>query len=142
MLRDRLPKALLESGAAFNSCVRPRTDTSGLDVWYLPAGQPNGWLVHGMEVRYGFDPSGRVVRDSSIIVERLRGAPPDTAFTLTIVVENVEELPTVGQLFFALANKKNFKTVNISTPRFVSALYNNEGQWMWIHATREKSGPH
>jgi hypothetical protein len=131
----RLPAVAREARARFNAYVRP-TQGGGLELWYLPAWQPNGWLIHGMEFYYRVDSSGHHVVDSSAVVTTLRGSPPDTTKVLDIFNDQ-RELPTVGQAFFALYYGRYFKAVYIRSRDFVSTFLNTNGTQAWIHALRQ-----
>ena len=132
----RLPAAATRSGARFNVYVRPAA-AGELDLWYLPAWQTNGWLIHGMEFHYRVDASGARIVDSSAVVSPLRGSRPDSTQVIDIVNDE-RELPTVGQAFFALYYGRYFKTVYIRSRGFVSTFVNRDGSVAWVHAIRQE----
>jgi hypothetical protein len=132
----RLPAAAVRSGARFNTYVRP-IPGGGLELWYLPAWQPNGWLIHGMEFYYRVDSTGTRITDSSAVVSPLRGSRPDTTKVLNIANEE-RELPTVGQAFFALYYGRYFDRVYIRSRDFVSTFVNRGESRVWLHALKHE----
>ena len=131
----RLPDTLAATGARFNTYVRPAAN-GGLDIWYLPAWQTNGWIIHGMEFYYRVDSTGRSILDSTSLITRLRGSRPDSSLVLDI--ENGErELPTVGQAFFAFYYGRYFKHVFIRNRDFVSTVSRQDGEPTWFHMLPE-----
>ena len=131
----RMPDEVVQTGARFNAFVRRRSD-GAVEAFSIPAWQTNGWLIHGVELRFAFDSAGRVARDSTVIVTPLRGAPADTAREL--VLDNEErDLPTLGQVFFLLAYHRQFRQVRIVSRDFVTVLNDMNGELAWLHAARD-----
>lgn len=127
----RMPAAA--TGAEFNTFVRE--GPNGPEVWMLPAWQRNGWLVWGMELRYDFDSSGRSVRDSSVVLDTLRGARPDTSTSIYLVNRH-DDVPSVGEIFFVMSYHKQFARVRVYTRRFVTELFDQKGTVAWLHVVR------
>lgn len=133
----RLPPAVTESRAAFNTFVR-RDSVGAVEVWFLPAWQANGWLVYGTELRYGYDREGSVLLDSTALVEPLRGVPADT--TRELLIDNeARELPTVGQTFFLLRYHRELRSVRVLSRGHVTTYFDRDGQQAWITAERRDS---
>src|SRR5690606_18849529 len=93
-------EARVPRGLRMNQYVRERAD-GHLEVWYLPAWQPSGFIVHGAQLAYRLDPAARAVVDSSIAFQPLRGARPDTSGIFSIH-EAAEDVPSVGSIFLVL----------------------------------------
>lgn len=131
----RLPVAVRASGARFNVLVRPLPDST-LEVWTLPAWQPDGWLLYGIEARYRVDPIARRVLDSSLVVEELRGSQPDSTLALTIG-NDTRELPTVGQTFFMPYYGQHLQLVRVRSRDFRSMYHEDGGGDSRMHTLRE-----
>ena len=139
MTRARLPAEVRDEGVQLTSFVQPRTD-GAIDVWYLPAFQPDGWAVYGIELRYTLDPSAHRVTDSSVVVGTLRGSLLDS--TVTIEIDNGgNSMPTVGQAFFAMLYASEFEAILINDRDFISELAMSGGKRAWVHDRRERSPP-
>src|SRR5205085_3241032 len=104
--RRRLPAELHKSGLRFNSYVRGRED-GGIDVWYVPAWQSNGWIVYGAEFLYVLDGTGRSVRDSVVRVGQLTGVRPDATASVNLRSE-APGIATVAELLFIHLYTKRF----------------------------------
>ena len=130
----RLPAAARESRARFNAYVRPLR-AGGLELWYLPAWQLDGLLIHGMEFYYRVDSSGGRVVDSSYFVTPLRGGVPDTT-QIVDIFNDAREVPTVGQAFFAYYYGRHFRAVYVHNRDFVTTFLDKAGGRTWIHALR------
>jgi hypothetical protein len=126
--RSLLPVEVTERLGHFNWYVRNRND-GHLDVWYVPAGLPQGMILFGPEFHYVFGGDGRDLLDSSIVAAELQGAYPDTTLVLDIDNES-REVPTVGQILFILRFGTFFKLVRIWNRRFVTAVV--EGHWTQV----------
>ncbi|MFN2602900.1 MAG: hypothetical protein ABR582_09125 [Gemmatimonadaceae bacterium] len=133
--RRRLPPEIQKAGLRFNSYVRERED-GGIDVWYVPAWQQNGWIVYGAEFQYILDGSGRSVKDSIVRVGRLEGARPDSTASISLHPEG-PGVPTVAELLFVHLYTKYFAHVRVFTRDWVSELFHANRQWAWIHALRQ-----
>ena len=131
---ERVPSAIRESHARFNTYVRPRAD-GALDVWLIPAWQPDGVIVYGAELRYGVRDDGTVA-DSAVIVGALRAVRPDS--TARLVLDNRErEVPTVGQTLFLLLYRRYFGGVSVRSRDYVSTLVRTPDGEAWLHAHRD-----
>lgn len=118
----------------FNGYVR-RLPSRQVEVWYLPAWQPNGLLVEGAELRYLLDSTASSIVDSTVSIGKLAGWVADTGAAIHID-DRSREAAGVGPLFVLLAYGWAFKQVYIETRRFRSALYRGPGGPAWMHALR------
>lgn len=126
--------ARVPRGLRMNQYVRERDD-GHTEVWYLPAWQPNGFIVHGAQLMYLFDPSVRQAVDSSFVLNPLRGARPDTTGIFT-VYEKGEIVPSVGGIFLMLRYHPFFNRIYVHSRDFVSSIV-ARGEGAWIHAVRQ-----
>lgn len=139
MTRARLPDDVRDEGIQLTTFVRPRPD-GALDVWYLPAFQPDGWAVYGIELRYVLDAAARRVTDSALVVGTLRGSLLDS--TVTIEIDNERStMPTVGEAFFAMLYASRFDAVVIRNRDFISEFAAVDGARAWVHDRRERPPP-
>lgn len=137
--KRRLLVSLQQSGVRFNSYVREH-DAGGIDVWFVPSWQSNGWILYGAEFHYRLDAGGRTVQDSVVRLGSLKGARPDSTATVHLVHPD-PGIPTVAQILFIRLYTKYFAHVRVITRDWVTELYNRDGQQAWFHALRkEKAG--
>ncbi len=137
--RRRLPAEVHKTGLRFNSYVRERAD-GGIDVWYVPAWQPNGWIVYGAEFQYILDGTGRSVTDSVVRVGRLEGAQPDTTASVNLRPE-APGITTVAELLFIHLYNKHFAHVRVFTRDWVTELIHPNGKEAWVHVLRYERPP-
>lgn len=130
----RLPHAAAMGRVRYNTFVS--RSVAGPEVWLLPAWQPNGWLVWGVELRYAFDPTGRTVRDSTTVLTPIRGARPDTTMDLR-VDSSSPDVPTVGETFFMIRYHALFHAVRVYTRRFATTLFDHGGTKAWLTVVRD-----
>lgn len=118
----------------FNQYVRDRSD-GRIGVRYLPAGLPNGMILHGPEYHFVFGQEGRNLVESSAVEAELHGTYPDTSRVLDINNE-ARAVPTVGQVFFVRRFGSSFQGIRIWNRRFVSSLVDGR----WVHVLKEMIG--
>lgn len=139
MTRSRLPADVRDEGVQLTTSVRARPDGT-LDVWYLPAFQPDGWAVYGVELRYRVDSMARKVVDSTAVIGTLRGSLLDS--TVTIDIDNTRNaMPTVGQAFFATLYASRFAAIVIENRDFVSELVPGDRGRVWRHDRKDGVNP-
>lgn len=129
-----LPTQFTKSGLRFNPYVEP--DGNNLQVWILPAWQPNGAAVFGAEAEYTFDSSGHSLRSSRVIPGPIRWYRPDPTVEFRID-SNSPDTPTVGDIFFFYLVRPYFKSIRIQTPKYSSTQLRTASGYVWIHAVRE-----
>lgn len=105
-----------------------------LEVWVLPATDPDGMVLYGSTARYRFDPSGEQCLDSTIVFDRIRGFNPRTTRRITLN-NRQRRIPTVGQLFFMLINQPHFIDMRIEN-RTMLTYYHPEQNALspWINS--------
>jgi hypothetical protein len=116
-----------------NSYVR-EGENGEIEAWFLPAWQPNGFIVYGAQMTFVFDSSGRRLIDSTVMVNELRGARPDTTGIFS-VYENNNSVPSVASIFLMLAYHSYFSHVYAYSRNFLSSFLPRE-EGVWIHAVR------
>ena len=124
----------------FNSYVRERND-GGLDVWYIPSWQQNGWILYGAEFQYTMDAAGRTVKDSVVRLGDIKGSRPDSSATILIAHDNAPGIPTAAELLFIHMYTKYFAHVRVRTRDWVSELLMSPPGPAWIHSLREERSP-
>ena len=139
MTRSRLPAEVRDEGVQMTTFVRPRSDGT-VDIWWLPAFQPDGWAVYGIELRYRVDSEARRVVDSTTVIGTLRGSLLDS--TVTIEIDNSRNpMPTVGAAFFATLYASRFAAIVIENRDFFSELVPGDRGRMWRHDPKERGKP-
>jgi len=135
---QRFPDSLQHAGVTFNKYVRQLPDRR-IEVWYLPAGRPDGALIWGIEVRQVLDSEGRSLVQSEVVGKGLRGIYADTTVTLSVDERDLP-VPSAGSIFFLLANRRYFKAIHIRTAHFLSTMVRtSDGQLTWIHTTTDST---
>jgi hypothetical protein len=133
---DQLPDDVKSLGVRFNTYIRS-VDTVGLEVWILPAGQPDGTLVFGGDIRYVFDPTGTELLDEDLSFSGFHAATPDEALRLDIDRQE-NEVPSVGDIFFLLTFRDQFEHVTVWNRCFLTTMLDVGGQeTAWLHAERQ-----
>lgn len=120
-------------GARFNQYVH--IDSQGLiNVWFLPAIQPNGFCIWGNQYVLKYDSAGNTLLSVDSTCYGLRGLKRDVSKSVWIDNSN-EDLPTVGSIFFLIQHRKYFKSVYIKTKGMTSSTMYNEKEngWAWFH---------
>ncbi len=130
-----LPNAFTSSGVRFNPYVVP--DTTGLEVWVLPAWQTNGAAVFGAEAEYTFDSSGHDLHGSRVLPGPLRWYRPDSTVAFRLD-SNASDVPTVGDLFFFYLVRRYFKSIRIQTPKYSSSQTRTDSGYIWVHVVRDR----
>lgn len=129
-----LPKAFTSSGLRFNPYVVP--GGTSVQVWILPAWQPNGAAVFGAEAEYIFDASGTNLQRSRVIPGPLRWFRPDPTVEFRID-SNSRDAPTVGDIFFYYLVRPYFKSIRIQTAKYSSAQVRTASGYIWLHTVRD-----
>ncbi|HEU4588026.1 MAG TPA: hypothetical protein VFS11_05245, partial [Gemmatimonadales bacterium] len=122
----------------FNQFVR-RLPDGRIEVWYLPAWQPNGCIAHGIEVQYTLSPDGFVVVDSAWRGSRLALIAPDRN-RYEVLDEHEATVPSVGSLFLVMAYGTAFRQLYIETRDVRTTLFRDGSKVAWISAVRPKTG--
>jgi hypothetical protein len=134
--KHHVPAGFARANIRFNSYVRERND-GGIEVLFIPSWQQSGWILYGSEFQYGFDASGRNVKDSVVRVGDIKGARPDSTATIILAHDNAPGIPTVGEVLFIRLYTKYFAHVRVRTRDWVSELYKGPPEVAWFHVLRE-----
>lgn len=134
-----LPAEIGASRFRFNTYIRVLPDNK-IELWLLPASQHDGTLVLGGELRLLFDPEGGKLLERRFPHPEIRFGKPNKNLDFKIVHED-EESPTVGDVFFLLQNRSQFKSIMIVNRSCTSSLLEVEGQPpVWVRIQRD-GGP-
>jgi hypothetical protein len=126
-------RSLVPAGLRMNAYVRER-DNGQIEAWYLPAWQTNGFIIHGAQLMFAFDPPGRRLIDSMVEIRPIHGALPDSTQTFS-VYEDDNSVPSIGSIFLMLAYHPYFAHVYVYSQHFLSSYLPRE-DGVWIHAVR------
>ncbi len=129
-----LPERVTRLGIRFNTYIRSLDDGT-LEVWTLPAGQPDGRLVYGGDIRHVFDATGRRLLDTELNFTEFYVRHPDPVKEVNIRREELE-VPGVGEIFFILAFGDQVD-VTVWTRCALTKLLKVEGSEAWLHSLRE-----
>lgn len=128
------------SNVRFNQYIRQNKDKT-IDVWFLPAIQPDGTAVYGGEFYFKYDATGMKLlsRNSEYLGRFLM-------FRLGVKKEaflnyKKMEQPTLGSIYFAWYCKDHFPKLNIDTKYNYSSLRKDTllKVYKWTHITKDLS---
>nr|NCG18134.1 hypothetical protein [Rhodobacterales bacterium] len=108
--------------------------SDGIEVWALPLSRP-GMASLGNTLRWTFDPTG------AEITARNQWSSGDLDITpnphLDLTLQSSESVhPTVGELFFALYHREDFKSITVETQQYRVTLTELDGSLGWARAAR------
>ncbi|MEQ8924518.1 MAG: hypothetical protein RLO81_01830 [Fulvivirga sp.] len=116
-----------------------RTDTT-VNVHFLPAFQPNGYMIYGAEQHYTLDANATTIIDTVEYFNEYRGYQATPNKEITIAYEDLDYNP-LGAVFFLMYYEQYFKSILILTKNYVSTFINekkNEGSWIHVVRTTPK----
>lgn len=114
-----------------------RTDST-ISVHFIPAFQPNGFMIYGAEQHYTLNLDATAIIDTLEYFNEYRGyqAAPDRE--ITIVYEDLE-YTSIGAVFFLMYYHQYFKSVRIQTKNYMSTFFKGKKEGSWIHIVRPPS---
>ena len=120
------------SNLYFNSFVLWHPDQT-VSVWILPAFQPSGQAIYGVEWEYIFDKSGKNLLMQNSFTNRITGIWIGQPRELWLNYRNIDK-PTLGSVFFAQSFRDYFTRIRIDT-RISTSTTKKEtsGKYSWSH---------
>jgi len=119
----------------FNSFVHRNPDMT-ISVIYLPAFQPSGQAIYGIEWEYIFDKNGRKLFKQNSFTKGITAVWVGQPRELWLNYRNTDK-PTLGSLFFALAFRDYFTRLRIDTQFTICTLSkNNTGEYFWTQKNK------
>ncbi len=120
------------SNLYFNSFVLWHPDQT-VSVWILPAFQPSGQAIYGVEWEYIFDKSGKTLLKQNSFINRITGIWIGQPRELWLNYRNTDK-PTLGSVFFAQSFRDYFTRIRIDT-RISTSTTKKEtnGKYSWSH---------
>ncbi|MCX7726555.1 MAG: hypothetical protein N2053_06870 [Chitinispirillaceae bacterium] len=133
---NRLLDSIELEGVEYNHYIRKLTDSS-YSMWFFPAGYGN-YTAHGFDFYLSIDSSGSTILSSKIIGQYLRYFELDKKEQIIELNNTYDSIPVVGNLFFALINKDNFKKIIIVNAKsFTHLIYSpDKKELKWVHFSR------
>jgi hypothetical protein len=107
-----------------------------VEVWFLPAWQPSGWLLYGREYYFRFAARDLSLRDSLYVAAQLRGYRPDSTATIRLQDHN-PRVPSIGGIFFLLAYGHLFKRIYVETQRYRTTFWRDPEHPAWMIVVRQ-----
>ncbi len=124
----------------FNSFVHRNPDKT-ISVLYLPAFQPSGQAIYGIEWEYIFDETGRKLLKQNSFTKGITAVWVGQPRELWLNYRTTDK-PTLGSLFFALAFCDYFTRLRIDTQFTICTLSkNNTGEYFWTQKNKINSVP-
>ncbi|MCU0254086.1 MAG: hypothetical protein MUE47_06050 [Acidobacteria bacterium] len=133
------PKEVQSAGFRFNSYIR-RTGAGEIEVWLLPAGQPDGTLFYGGDFCQTLDATGTRILATTFAFNGFRGVKANRELELFLENES-DDIATVGSIFFILQFGEQFKSVTVVGRKYLSRLVKAEREESWVHAERQVKEP-
>ena len=120
----------------FNQYIRQNEDQT-INVWILPAFQPNSVAVYGGEFVYTIDAAAtKIIDDHSYFQGEFRGYKIDKDAEIWLNYQELDK-PTLGTIFFAWYYKSYFTKIVINNSKSISTPIESDKSWTWIHAMKE-----
>ncbi|MEM7108225.1 MAG: hypothetical protein AAF519_08360 [Bacteroidota bacterium] len=107
---------------------------STISVHFIPAFQPNGFMIYGAEQHYTLNFAATTIIDTVEYFNEYRGYQAAPKKEITITYEDLD-YNSLGSVFFLMYYNKYFKSIRILTKNYVSTFLNgknNEGTWFHI----------
>ena len=122
----------------FNKYLRRNTNNE-IEVFILPAFQPNGTAVFGGEFHFTFNSTGnKLISSEEYYQGSFRGFKVGEPREIWLNYTDVEK-PTLGSVFFVWYYKKYFTKINIETSSNISTVFESDGTYTWIHVEKDLS---
>lgn len=116
-----------------------RTDST-INIHFIPAFQPNGYMIYGAEQHYTIDANATKIIDTVEYFNEYRGYQATPNKEITIAYEDLD-YNSLGAVFFLMYYDQYFKSIRILTKNYVSTFIkgkNNEGNWLHVVRTTPK----
>ena len=108
-----------------------------LEVWLLPAMQPDGVLVFGGELRLVLDAAGATILEQDFISKEFKGAKANPEVDL-VIDRTSGDVPTVGDIFVLRQFRDAFKSISVKTRCHLTRMLEKDGEEIaWIHVERD-----
>jgi len=113
-------------------------DGLGNHAWLLP-GSTDEKAVYGIDLSFDLTPSGDSIIHKEILGQKLRYYIPSKTKE-AIVGNDFSDVPTIGNIFYAMHHHGNFKNVVIHNKKWESSLIVNPqtSEFSWMHVLRQE----
>lgn len=116
-----------------------RTDST-IRVHFVPAFQPNGYMVYGAEQHYTLNLDATKIIDTLEYFNEYRGYQATPSQEITIGFEDLDYIP-IGAVFYSMYYEQYFKSIRILTKDYASSFIrgkDNEGSWFHVTKSPER----
>jgi hypothetical protein len=114
-----------------------RFENNFYEMWFLPAGAGN-YCAYGLDIHMTIDSTRTRIKGYEIIGNGLRYFEfRDKPYKIEL--DNTYEImPSVGNLFFMIMNRKYFERIIIVNKKSISSMVYSPDtkEWVWIHSVR------
>ncbi|MCR9253633.1 MAG: hypothetical protein NXI20_24670 [bacterium] len=107
-----------------------RSDTT-VSVYFIPAFQPNGYMIYGAEQHYTLNFEATQIIDKFEYFKEYRAYQAAPNKEVTIIYEDLDYI-SLGAVFFLMYYDRYFKSIRIVTKNYVSTFFNES----WMHVVR------
>lgn len=128
---EKLGQAMANYGIRFNAYLR-RQPNQCIELWFLPAWQPDGRTIYGAEFKYVFDPKGKRLLSKIEKFDKLRALTPNRGVVVQLDYQK-HKIPPVGSIFFLWSYNRYFGDISIKHFYGKTSLSKAGGEWIWIH---------
>jgi hypothetical protein len=128
---DKLGQAMSNYGIRFNAYLR-RQPNNCIELWFLPAWQPDGRTIYGAEFKYVFDPKGKRLLNKIENFHKLRALTPDRS-TVVQLDYKTHKIPPVSSIFFLWSYNRYFGEISIKHFYGKTSLRRAGEEWIWVH---------
>ncbi len=121
----------------YNHYIRKNGDGS-YSMWFFPAGYEN-YCAHGLDIHITVDSTGEEVIGSAVVGRFLRYFELGDRHRTIELDNSYDSIPSLGNIFFAIINRRNFDNIVIVNSKSVSRLIYmpEDDAWKWLHECRE-----
>jgi hypothetical protein len=128
---ENLSQVMANYGIRFNAYLR-RQPNNCLELWFLPAWQPDGRTIYGAEFKYVFDPRGKRLLNKIERFDKLRALIPDRSTIVELDYQN-HKIPPVSSIFFLWSYNRYFGEISIKHFYGKTSLSKAGEEWIWVH---------
>lgn len=109
---------------------------STISVHFVPAFQPNGYMIYGAEQHYTLNSDATKIIDTLEYYDEYRGYQQAPGKEITIGFDKLN-YNSIGALFFLMYYEQYFKSITIRTNNYITTtIKGKDGDISWLHAER------
>lgn len=128
---QKLATVMANYDIRFNAYLR-RLPNKCIELWFLPAWQPDGRTIYGVELKYVYDPLGKRLLSKIEKIDKIRALTPSRTTIVQLDYQN-HKIPPVSGIFFLWSYNRYFGKISIKHFYGKTSLSKMGDEWIWIH---------